>query len=153
MQKKNGINSTAYMADSIRLVIVDDHELMRETWKMILERHPRIEVVRECASGEEAIRSAADDNPDIMLMDINMSPVNGFEATRKICRAHPSVRIIGLSINNQPSYARNMLQLGAKGYITKNSSSDEMFEAIFAVFDGGEYICREIRKQMPGSGD
>ena len=136
------------MDEIIRLVIVDDHDMMRETWKMILQRHPRITIINECASGEEAIKSAEADNPDIMLMDINMSPVNGFEATRKICRAFPTVKIIGLSINNQPSYARNLIQLGAKGYVTKNSSSEEVFKAIFTVWDGGVYICKEVKDKM-----
>ena len=136
------------MDENIRLVIVDDHDMMRETWKMILQRHPRISVVNECASGEEAIKSAEVDQPEIMLMDINMSPMNGFEATRKICRAFPAVKIIGLSINNQPSYARNMLQLGAKGYVTKNSGSEEMLLAIFTVSDGGTYICKEVLAKM-----
>lgn len=137
------------MEGFIRLVIVDDHDLMRETWKMILERNHRIKVVAECASGEEAIACAATEVPDVMLMDINMSPVNGFEATRKIAKAHPGIKIIGLSINNQPSYARNMIQLGAKGYVTKNSSSEELVEAIFTVVNGGVYICKEISDKMP----
>jgi DNA-binding NarL/FixJ family response regulator len=139
------------MDDTIRLVIVDDHDMMRETWRMILQRNPRINVVNECASGEEAIKSAEADNPDIMLMDINMSPMNGFEATRKISRAFPKVKIIGLSINNQPSYARNMIQLGAKGYMTKNSGSEEMLKAIFTVYEGNIYICKEVRDKMQGS--
>ena len=137
------------MDELIRLVIVDDHTLMRETWKMVLQRNPRIRVIAECVSGEEAIRCAESDQPDIMLMDINMAPVNGFEATRKIARAHPRVRIIGLSINNQPAYAKNMLQLGAKGYVTKNSPSEELLEAIQIVMDGGIYICREIKEKFP----
>ncbi|HEU4901323.1 MAG TPA: response regulator transcription factor, partial [Flavisolibacter sp.] len=106
------------MDERIRLVIVDDHRMMRETWKMILQRDPRIEVIAECASGEEAIQCADAQVPDVMLMDINMAPVNGFEATRKIAKAHPEIKIIGLSINNQPTYARNLMQLGAKGYVT-----------------------------------
>lgn len=137
----------------IRLVIVDDHDLMRETWKMVLERNPRIKVVAECASGEEAIACAALSTPDVMLMDINMSPVNGFEATRKIAKLQPGIKIIGLSINDQPSYARNMIQLGAKGYVTKNSSSDELLEAIFTVVNGGVYICKEISDKMTPEGN
>jgi two-component system, NarL family, invasion response regulator UvrY len=136
------------MDERIRLVIVDDHRMMRETWKMILQRNPRIEVIAECASGEEAIQCADAQHPDVMLMDINMAPVNGFEATRKIAKAHPEIKIIGLSINNQPTYARNLMQLGAKGYVTKNSPSDEMMEAIQIVFDGGTYICKDVRSQM-----
>lgn len=132
----------------IRLVIVDDHRMMRETWKMILQRDPRIEVIAECASGEEAIQCADTLVLDVMLMDINMAPVNGFEATRKIAKAHPEIKIIGLSINNQPTYARNLMQLGAKGYVTKNSPSEEMMEAIRIVFNGGTYICKDVRSQM-----
>lgn len=137
------------MDQLIRLVIVDDHTLMRETWKMVLQRDHRIRVIAECASGDEAIRCAEMERPDVMLMDINMSPVNGFEATRKIVKAYPGVRIIGLSINNQPAYAKNMLQLGAKGYVTKNSPSEELLEAIKIVCDGGIYLCREIRDKFP----
>lgn len=136
------------MEETIRLVIVDDHALMRETWKMVLQSGTKIQVVAECASGEEAIECARTVEPDVMLMDINMSPVNGFEATRKIAKAHPSIRIIGLSINNQPAYARNMIQLGARGYVTKNSSKEELVEAITTVMDGGIYICKEISDKM-----
>ncbi len=141
------------MGGTIRLVIVDDHDLMRETWKLVLQSDPRIEVIAVCASGEEAIQCADTAEPDIMLMDINMSPVNGFEATRKIAKAHPEIKIIGLSINNQPSYARNMFQLGAKGYMTKNSSKEEMLKAIETVANGGTYICNEIRAKMPPQGN
>jgi len=137
------------MDQPIRLVIVDDHNLMRETWKMVLQRDPRIRVIAECASGDEAIRCAESEKPDVMLMDINMTPVNGFEATRKISKANPEIRIIGLSINNQPTYAKNMLQLGAKGYVTKNSPSEELLEAIAIVMNGGTYLCREIQEKLP----
>lgn len=136
------------MDEPIRLAIVDDHNLMRETWKMALQTHPRIKVIAECASGEEAIHCAETIAPDVMLMDINMSPVNGFEATRQIVLSFPGVKIIGLSINNQPAYARCMLQLGAKGYITKNSPREEMLKAILVVVDGGVYVCREITEKM-----
>lgn len=136
------------MNQQIRLVIVDDHALMRETWKMILLRDPQIAVIAECSSGEEAISCAETEQPDVMLMDINMSPVNGFEATRKIAKSWPSIKIIGLSINNQPTYARNMLQLGAKGYVTKNSPAHEMLAAIHTVWEGGTYLCSEIKEKM-----
>jgi two-component system, NarL family, invasion response regulator UvrY len=138
------------MKTPIRLAIVDDHEMVRQTWKMILQRHERIDVVAECASGEEAIECAGKLTPDVMLMDINMTPVNGFEATRRITAALPQIKIIGISINNQPVYARNMLQLGAKGYVTKNSSSEEMLSAIFAVNEGGHYLCKEIQEKIDG---
>ena len=137
------------MSETIRLVIVDDHDLMRETWKMVLQSDSRLVVVAECASGKEAIDCAETVQPDVMLMDINMAPVNGFEATRKIAKAYPGIKIIGLSINNQPAYARNMIQLGARGYMTKNSTKEEMIKAILAVMQGDIYICQEIRDKLP----
>ena len=136
------------MTTPVRLAIVDDHEMIRKTWKMILQRDDRIEVIAECSSGMEAIECAEKYSPDVMLMDINMSPVNGFEATEKISQRFPDIKIIGISINNQPAYARNLMQLGAKGYVTKNSDSSEMLEAIFTVLEGKTYVCKDIRSKM-----
>ncbi|MER3497981.1 MAG: hypothetical protein C4308_04785 [Chitinophagaceae bacterium] len=134
----------------IRLVIADDHKMVRETWRLVLEQDKRLNVVAECTNGAEAIEATMEHNPDIILMDINMHPVNGFEATRKILAKHPAIKIIGISVNNQPTYAKNMLQLGAKGFVTKNSSKDEMFTAIEEVMKGKTYICTEIKNKMKG---
>ena len=134
----------------IRLVIVDDHQMVRETWKLILEQDKRIQVIAECSSGAEAIDKACDLLPDVMLMDINMFPVNGFEATRKIIKLCPEVKIIGVSVNDQMGYARNMFQLGAKGFVTKNITMEEMLEAILEVYNGKTYLCKELRdKKRP----
>lgn len=130
--------------ECIRVIIVDDHQMVRETWKMLLETHQNIRVVQECASGAEAIASAPALDPHVILMDINMAPVNGFEATRRILSVAPHIRIIGVSVNNQPGYARNMLQLGARGYVTKNSSREEMILAIEEVMKGNVYVCKEV---------
>ena len=135
---------------NIRIVIADDHQLVRETWKLILEQDKRFFIVAECSNGAEAIKTAVKLVPDIILMDINMHPVNGFEATKKILKQAPSVKIIGISVNNQPSYARNMLQLGAKGYVTKDSPKEEMTNAILTVYNGGVFICEDIKGKMQG---
>lgn len=132
----------------IRVIIVDDHDLVRQTWKMLLHTHNSIDVIKECASGSEAIHEATASDPHVILMDINMAPVNGFEATKKILKTAPHIKIIGVSVNNQPSYARNIMQLGAKGYVTKNSSRDEMIRAIHEVMNGKTYICREVLDRM-----
>ena len=134
--------------EKIRVVIVDDHQLVRETWKMLLHGKDGIEIIHECSSGAEVIEVASSLQPDVILMDINMAPVNGFEATRKILKTSPNIRIIGVSVNNQSSYVRNMLQLGAKGYVTKNSSPNEMILAIKEVMKGKMYLCEEMRKKM-----
>jgi len=132
----------------IRVIIVDDHDLVRQTWKMLLHNQNSINVIKECSSGTEAIYEATASDPHVILMDVNMAPVNGFEATRKILKTAPHIKIIGVSVNNQPSYARNMMQLGAKGYVTKNSSREEMVKAIHEVVNGGIYICQEVLQKM-----
>jgi DNA-binding NarL/FixJ family response regulator len=137
----------------IRIIIADDHQLIRETWKLLLEQDKRFTVIAQCSNGTEAIDAAEQHRPHIILMDINMHPVNGFEATRKIVAQTPGVKIIGISVNNQPSYARNMLQLGAKGYVTKNSSKEEMTNAILTVHNGGQFICEEVKSKMQRPGD
>jgi two-component system invasion response regulator UvrY len=140
-------------SEQIRIVIVDDHPLIRETWKVLLELDKRFIVIAQCSNGAEAIDAAREYTPDIILMDINMHPINGFEATRKIVTQNPTVKIIGMSVNNQPSYARNMLQLGAKGYVTKNSTKEEMASAITTVHNGGQFICEEVKQKMRGPDD
>ena len=132
----------------IRLAIVDDHDMVRQTWKMVLQRDERINVIAECSSGEEAITCAAREKPDVMLMDINMKPVNGFDATREIVQANPQIKIIGTSINNQAVYVRALLQAGASGYVTKNSPSMEMVEAILTVHNGGIFLCKEVEAML-----
>ena len=134
--------------EKIRVIIVDDHQLVRETWKMLLHGKDGIEIIHECSSGAEVIEIAPTLQPDVILMDINMAPVNGFEATRKILKFYPNIRIIGVSVNNQMSYVRNMLQLGAKGYVTKNSSPNEMMLAIREVMKGKLYVCEEMKGKM-----
>ncbi|SRR5258705_6556340 len=132
----------------IRIILVDDHDLVRESWKTLLDRENKFTVIAECRNGSEAIELAARLAPDIMLMDINMSPVNGFEATQKITECSPAVKIIGISINNNPRYATKMIGLGAKGFVTKTSAFSELKIAIQRVFDGENYICQEISKKL-----
>lgn len=132
----------------IRVAIADDHTRLRQALVFILSRIPGISVVAECANGEEAIKAAQKHTPDVMLMDINMEPVNGIEATEKITRKYPSTRIIGMSVHQEPSYVNRMLKAGASGYLTKNSSSEEIIAAIEHVNKGQTYLCEEIRHSL-----
>ena len=99
----------------------------------------------ECSDAQEAVEVAKNKRPNVILMDINMTPFTGFEATEKIRKFSPGSRIIGLSMHSQPAYAKKMLQLGAKGYVTKNSSKDEMIKAILEVHKGNKFVCDEIK--------
>jgi DNA-binding NarL/FixJ family response regulator len=129
-------------------MIADDHKLIRETWSYILNNDDRFEVIAECGDSELAVEIAREKKPDIILMDINMMPITGFEATERIRKLSPASKIIGVSMHSQPAYAKKMLQIGAKGYVTKNSSREEMIKAILEVFGGNKYICDEIKNNI-----
>ncbi len=129
----------------IKMLIADDHTLVRETWSFILNTDPRFTVVAECGNGEEAVELAKQLRPDVVIMDINLPGMNGIEATQLIRKYSPASKILGVSLHTQPTYARKMIQKGALGYVTKNSSREEMFKAITEVQQGRRYICDEIK--------
>ena len=134
--------------EKISVLIADDHKLIRETWSYILNNDDRFVVIAECGDSEQAVEVARHKRPHIVLMDINMMPISGFEATERIRKVSPTSRIIGVSMHSQPAYAKKMLQIGAKGYVTKNSSKEEMIKAILEVYDGNKYICDEIKNNI-----
>lgn len=131
--------------EKITILIADDHTLVRETWSFILNTDERFKVIAECGSGEEAVEMAKQLRPNIVIMDINLPGMNGIEATQQIRKYSPASRILGVSLHTQPTYARKMIQKGAMGYVTKNSSREEMFKAITEVQAGRRYICEEIK--------
>lgn len=131
--------------DKITILLVDDHKLIRDSWSFILNSDPRFVVIGETDSGEESIEIAKVKKPRIILMDVNMTPVNGFDATMQIHKFSPESRVIAVSMHSMPAYAKKMLQLGAMGYVTKNSSKDEMITAIIEVNNGKKYICEEVK--------
>lgn len=131
--------------EKITILLVDDHRLIRDSWSFILNSDSRFEVIGETSSGEEAIEISKEKKPDVILMDVNMTPVNGFDATRQIRKFSPGSKVIGVSMHSMPAYAKRMLQLGAMGYVTKNSSKDEMITAILEVQANRKYICEEVK--------
>jgi DNA-binding NarL/FixJ family response regulator len=131
--------------EKITILLVDDHKLIRDSWSFILNSDPRFSVVGETSSGSEAVEIARDKRPDIVLMDVNMTPVNGFDATRQIHKTSPDSKVIAVSMHTMPAYAKRMIQLGAMGYVTKNSSKEEMINAIIEVDRGKKYICNEVK--------
>jgi DNA-binding NarL/FixJ family response regulator len=136
------------MAAMISILIADDHKLIRETWTIILNRDSRFKVIGSCSNSEDAVKMTGDLHPDVVLMDINMLPFSGIEATRQIREISPDTRIIGVTMHSQPAYAKKMLQLGASGYVTKNSSKEEMVNAILQVSEGNKFICEEIKELL-----
>ncbi|HEY0434824.1 MAG TPA: response regulator transcription factor [Chitinophagaceae bacterium] len=131
--------------EKITILIADDHTLVRETWSFILNSDPRFYVVAECGTGEDAVETAKNLRPAVVIMDINLPGINGIEATQLIRKFSPGSKILGVSLHTQPTYARKMMQKGAMGYVTKNSSREEMFKAIVEVYQGRKYNCDEIK--------
>lgn len=136
------------MNTQIRIILADDHKMVRESWKMLLENNPRFKVVADCDNGFSAIDLAKELLPDIILIDINMSPLNGFGITEKLMEIQPNLKVIGFSVSNKPRFATRMLELGAKGYLTKTSSLDEINLGIITVYEGEFYLCEEIKRSM-----
>jgi DNA-binding NarL/FixJ family response regulator len=132
----------------IRILISDDHQLIRDAWTMILSRDKRFKIIGNCSDSTETVKMSRKLKPDILLLDINMAPFNGIEATKKIRRISPATGIIAVTISNHPAHAKQMRLLGALGYVTKNSSAVEMKEAILAVSEGKEYICTEMKELL-----
>src|SRR5688572_22465545 len=129
----------------ITIMIVDDHTLIRETWSYLLGRNEELEVLAEEGDGQRAIEIARDKRPNIVLLDINMSPLNGFDILKMIRKLSPGSKVIAVSMHSQPAYAKKMLRLGARGYVTKNSPRKEMLDAIHQVCAGNVYICQEVK--------
>lgn len=136
---------TTIRMGKITILLVDDHKLIRDSWSFILNSDIRFQVIGETSNADEAVEIAKDKKPEIVLMDINMSPVNGFEATKLVRKYSPGSKIIGISMHSMPAYARRMLQIGAMGYVTKNSSKDELLKAIVEVYSGKKYVCDEVK--------
>jgi len=136
------------MEKQVTVLIADDNHFFRESLRILLSGLDMLILEEEAKNGEEAINLAATLTPGIILLDINMSPVNGFEATRKILKQNPAIKIIGLSMHKEPSYCKNLLRLGAKGYVTKIAPHTEIIDAIREVAAGGKYIDKGIAGSM-----
>lgn len=128
----------------IKVVIADDHRLVREAWNLLLSRDKRLSIVAICENGDEVVEVCRNIQPHVVLMDINMEPVSGIEATRSIRAFSDDIRIIGISVHTDLPYVNALMQAGANGYVTKNSSGEEMIRAIFLVMEGQQYYCKEI---------
>jgi DNA-binding NarL/FixJ family response regulator len=127
------------------VLIVDDHRLIREAWSIIINASLIFTVIAECSSGEEAVELALKLRPDIVLMDINMPGIDGIEATQQIRKYSPKSKILGVSSHTHHTYIKKMIRKGASGYITKTSSTNELFFAMSETLVGKKYICHEIK--------
>lgn len=136
------------MIKKIKIVIADDHLLIAETWATLINMDPDFEVVRVFDNTQTLVEEISEIKPDIAILDININPFSGIEATKMIRRLAPGTKIIGVSMHNQPSFAKKMMRNGAMGYVTKSSNKNEMYEAIRSVMRGEKFICAEIQRNI-----
>jgi len=124
----------------IRLMLVDDHQVVRTGLKSFLQTQPDLEVIAEANDGQEAIARALETRPDIVIMDISMPGVDGLEATRRLKEQWPQVVVLALTVHEDKFYFMKMLEAGASGYLTKQAASDELVQAIHTVAAGHIYL-------------
>jgi len=118
------------------VLVVDDHALLRDGTRRILEAHPDLQVVGEAESGEVALALVNQLHPDVVLMDISLPEMNGIEVARRLTQNHPDVRVLMVSANDEDVYIRSALEAGAAGYLSKTAPGDELVQAVRAVAGG-----------------
>ena len=132
----------------MRVLLVDDHAILREGIKALLEKQENIEVVAEAANGREAISKVVQFRPDVVVLDISMPLMDGLEATRQIKRESPDVKILILTMHDDEEYFFQLLRAGASGYVTKRAASRELVSAIEAVYRGESFFCPSMAKSL-----
>ena len=131
---------------AIRILLADDHTVVRDGIRALLDREPGMTVVGEAADGRECVLRAAVDSPDVVVMDLAMPNMNGMEATRRIVAANSHIGIVILSMHQDESYVLGALKAGAKGYLLKDSMRGEVVEAIHAVAEGRSFMTRKVAR-------
>lgn len=142
----------------IKVLLTDDHALVRSGIRRLLEDSKQVTIVGEADCGEDGLKMAQLLKPDVILMDVNMPGIGGVEACRRILQRNPKQKIIVLTIHNEQTFPKRLLEIGAKGYLTKECGVDEMIEAIIQVNNGGAYIAPSIAQRLalsllPGNED
>ena len=139
-------------SEKIKILIVDDHTLVREGFAKMLELEPLFQVVGQSSSARDALEKTMSTKPDIVLMDIKLPGINGIEATKMIKKEHPDVEVIILSMYDEEEYVLESVKAGATGYVLKDISQEELFSAIKVVHSGGSLIqpglARKVLKEF-----
>jgi two-component system response regulator NreC len=132
------------MSSTIRVVLVDDHALVRQGFRRIIEDDPDIQVIGEAGNGMDAVALVKRTDPDVVVMDMAMPEMNGLHATLEMLKQRPATRILILSMYSDEQYVRNALDAGAKGYILKNAIENDLTRAVKAVAAGEQYLSPEL---------
>lgn len=136
---------------AVRIILADDHSIMLEGLKALLEREPDIEIVGLAQTGRQAVKLAASLKPDLVIMDVSMPDLNGIEATRQILAQDPGMKVVALTIHSDARYAMEIIKAGAKGYILKQCAYEEIKRAIRSVVQGDAYLSPGITGSLLGT--
>jgi two-component system, NarL family, response regulator NreC len=134
--------------DNLRILLADDHNILRDGMRLLLERQPGFEVVGEASDGREIVDLAREQRPDVIVMDIAMPNMNGIEATRRIVENHPETGVVILSMHYDESYVLRSLKAGAKAYLLKDALKAELISAIRAVSEGRSFFSPKISRVL-----
>src|SRR5262245_37296040 len=124
----------------LRVLLADDHAVVREGLKSLIDAQPDLEVVGEASDGESACGKAIELHPDVVMMDVSMPGLSGVDATERLTRALPDLKILALTVYEDKGHLRRMLQAGASGYILKMATGDELLRAVRVIAAGGSYV-------------
>ena len=125
---------------AVKIMITDDHSMIREGLKSLLELDGDIEVIAEAENGEECLQKLLTVKPDVLLLDINMPKMNGLEVLKSLKDAKSKVKVLVLTVHNETEYLMKAVEIGINGYVLKDSESAELKKAIFTIYDGENYI-------------
>jgi two-component system response regulator NreC len=132
----------------IRLLLVDDHDVVRSGLRMLLENEADLVILGEAGSGKQALELAAKLGPDVVIMDITLSDMSGIEVTRRIKQSHPKIAVVALTIHEDQQYFFEMLQVGASAYVPKRAAPNDLIAAIRAAYRGDMYIYPSLAKLL-----
>ncbi len=143
------MRAAEYPGEMIRVLLVDDHDLVRAGFCRLLQDCPDVEVVGEAGSGQEALRLVCRLKPDLVLMDLSMPGMDGIETTRTVVEENPGVRVLILTMHRGEEYAVRALAAGARGFLEKKASRQDLIQAVRKVAAGGFYLSPELSARLP----
>ncbi|MBS3954787.1 MAG: response regulator transcription factor [Methylomicrobium sp.] len=141
------------MSEAIKVILVDDHAVVRAGFRLLLSSVPNIQVIAEAERGEQACQLYLDNKPDVVVLDLSMPGIGGLESIRRICNRDNQAKILVFSVHDEQVYVNRAMMAGAKGYITKNSAPAILVEAIQKISEGGEYIEEGLLKNTTSAGN
>ena len=142
--------ATSNMTEKLRVLIVEDHQTVREGIKLLINSQPDMEVIGEAGDGEMAIREVANLNPDLVLMDISMPKMNGLKATKKLRSQSPELKILTLTRHTDDGYLQQIIAAGANGYVLKQSAPNDLVTAIRTVASGNAFLDASLTRKVMG---